>query len=189
MSSTRVSASRNILCLLLIIPVCSFSSASFKEAGLGKTTASAWKTSQNCCFSWYTMSHSPLASSRSCIPKLNFCGGIRNQLHFAEQTNSIAARQRCHTQGPQNLLSRRKFGLAAASGLTWNLLTLEPAQAIETNTANRNNAAAENSAYFYMKWQYSQPADILPYIYANAKQGDADAILAAMDEFGQYYPM
>ncbi len=41
---------------------------------------------------------------------------------------------------------------------------------------------------FYQKWTYAKPADILPYIFANARKGAVDEILDAMDEFGLRYP-
>jgi hypothetical protein len=41
---------------------------------------------------------------------------------------------------------------------------------------------AVDEAAFYSQWRYARPADILPFIFANAKQGDIDGILAAMDE-------
>ena len=46
-----------------------------------------------------------------------------------------------------------------------------------------------SNSVFYAKWPYSNPAAILPYIYATAKKGDVDSILAAMDSFGERYPM
>ena len=42
---------------------------------------------------------------------------------------------------------------------------------------------------FYGRWSYAEPADIVPFVEATAARGDAAAVLAAMDEFGQYYPM
>jgi predicted O-methyltransferase YrrM len=42
---------------------------------------------------------------------------------------------------------------------------------------------------FLGKWPYAKPADILPYLYAAGKKGDVDSILAAMDAFGERYPM
>jgi hypothetical protein len=42
---------------------------------------------------------------------------------------------------------------------------------------------------FYSDWPYIQPSDILPYIFENSAQGDAGAVIAAFDAFGEYYPM
>ena len=42
---------------------------------------------------------------------------------------------------------------------------------------------------FFAEWSYSQPADIIPYIKATAKEGDPVSVLNAMDTFGVYYPM
>ena len=42
---------------------------------------------------------------------------------------------------------------------------------------------------FFAEWSYSQPADIIPYIKATAKEGDPVSVLNAMDTFGRYYPM
>jgi predicted O-methyltransferase YrrM len=42
---------------------------------------------------------------------------------------------------------------------------------------------------FYGRWSYAEPADIVPFVEANAAPGDAKAVLAAMDAFGRYYPM
>jgi len=42
---------------------------------------------------------------------------------------------------------------------------------------------------FYSDWAYIQPSDILPYIFENSAQGDAGAVIAAFDAFGEYYPM
>ena len=42
---------------------------------------------------------------------------------------------------------------------------------------------------FYSDWPYRTPADILPFIHATAQQGDANAVLAAIDTFAAAYPM
>jgi hypothetical protein len=34
-----------------------------------------------------------------------------------------------------------------------------------------------------------QPMDIMPYIYSHASEGDAEAVIKAIDEFGEFYPM
>jgi len=41
---------------------------------------------------------------------------------------------------------------------------------------------------FYSQWPYAQPSDILPFIKSQAREGDAMAVLAAMQTFGDYYP-
>jgi hypothetical protein len=97
------------------------------------------------------------------------------------------------------LTRRSAFGVLACSGsalLQWSSGSVDAAHAAEEVATTKEvadkgitTAAVPNSAEFYMKWRYAQPSDILPYIYASAKQGDADAILKAMDEFGTYYPM
>ena len=40
---------------------------------------------------------------------------------------------------------------------------------------------------FYARWSYAQPSDIIPYVRAVARGGDAEGVLAAMDVFGEYY--
>lgn len=47
----------------------------------------------------------------------------------------------------------------------------------------------EDDMEFHQQWMYAKPQDILPYIYATAKEGQVDQILKAMDEFGRHYPM
>jgi len=54
---------------------------------------------------------------------------------------------------------------------------------------NSRECHAETAAEFYAQWMYVQPSDILPYIYAQAKPGDARAVIEAFDEFGNFYPM
>lgn len=42
---------------------------------------------------------------------------------------------------------------------------------------------------FFADYPYAQPSDILPYVYDTASRGDANAVLNAIDNFSQYYPM
>ena len=44
-------------------------------------------------------------------------------------------------------------------------------------------------AAFFQRWPYIQPSDILPYVRAHATQGDAAAVLAALEAFSVHYPM
>lgn len=53
----------------------------------------------------------------------------------------------------------------------------------------RSGSGAPDSNEFYQKWRYAQASDILPYIFATAREGQVDEILDAMDEFGLRYPM
>ena len=68
---------------------------------------------------------------------------------------------------------------AAAAGLT------------ASSSSSRAEAASTfvKDPAFYGEWSYSQPSDIVPYVKATAKQGDAVGVLRAMDIFGEYYPM
>jgi hypothetical protein len=72
-----------------------------------------------------------------------------------------------------NTLNRRdctSLGILTASALLlWSAEAAEDRKAVD-------------DAAFYSQWRYARPADILPFIFANAKQGDIDGILAAMDE-------
>ena len=42
---------------------------------------------------------------------------------------------------------------------------------------------------FASKWPYQKPSDILDFVYDYAKDGDADAVIQAMDIFASVYPM
>lgn len=46
-----------------------------------------------------------------------------------------------------------------------------------------------NDINFMEKYPYSQPSDILKYIYDSAEEGNVDSVLKAMDEFANVYPM
>ena len=61
-------------------------------------------------------------------------------------------------------------------------------------TTSSSSSSAEASTFvkdpaFYGEWSYAQPSDIIPYVKATAKEGDAVGVLRAMDTFGEYYPM
>lgn len=56
-------------------------------------------------------------------------------------------------------------------------------------TASHPSIAANFNAEFYAEWPYAQPKDILPYVFENSQRGDLGAIISAIDEFGDYYPM
>ena len=47
------------------------------------------------------------------------------------------------------------------------------------------SAAEEN---FYQRWPLVTPADVLPFLRATAKQGDADSVVAALESWGSHYP-
>ena len=74
---------------------------------------------------------------------------------------------------------RRRDALAAAGFV----LGASPA------LASRGADTFVKDPAFYGEWSYSQPSDIIPYVKATAAEGDAQAVLRAMDTFGQYYPM
>eukprot|EP00960_Hanusia_phi_P076826 768617-Hanusia_phi.AAC.2 len=76
-------------------------------------------------------------------------------------------------------IHRRMF-LSSAASVVSSFLVSPPAG---------SSAASVESSEFYVKWPYAQPSDILPFIFSQASQGNVDEILAAMDEFGRYYPM
>ena len=66
--------------------------------------------------------------------------------------------------------------LAAAAAAAWGL-PLRPA------------AAAAEAADVYSSFPYVTPSDILPFLRAEARPGDVDSVLAAIDAFATFYPM
>jgi len=50
-----------------------------------------------------------------------------------------------------------------------------------------NRVVPADDMEFHQQWSYAKPQDILPYIYASAKEGQIDEILKAMDEFGRQF--
>mmetsp|Transcript_37461 Transcript_37461/g.88707 ORF Transcript_37461/g.88707 Transcript_37461/m.88707 type:complete len:318 (+) Transcript_37461:1-954(+) len=92
----------------------------------------------------------------------------------------IAMQERGAAEAPA--FSRRGLlgiGFAGAAGAAWGGVKEVRAEEEERMS----------NSVFYAKWPYSKPSAILPYIYATAKKGDVDSILAAMDGFGERYPM
>lgn len=71
---------------------------------------------------------------------------------------------------------RHLLACAAASPLLWP-------------RASRAYADDPAGAAFYQRWPYVVPADILPYLRAHAAQGDASAVLSALEAFSTHYPM
>ena len=71
---------------------------------------------------------------------------------------------------------RQLLAGAAASPLLWP-------------RASRAFADEPAGAAFYQRWPYVVPADILPYLRAHAAQGDASAVLSALEAFSTHYPM
>ena len=57
--------------------------------------------------------------------------------------------------------------------------------AVAESDAAGNRVVPEDNIEFQAKWTYAKAQDILPYIYATAKEGQVDDILSAMDEFGR----
>ncbi|PSC72400.1 catechol O-methyltransferase-like [Micractinium conductrix] len=50
-------------------------------------------------------------------------------------------------------------------------------------------AAAAEAADVYSSFPYVTPSDILPFLRAEARPGDVDSVLAAIDAFATFYPM
>ena len=72
--------------------------------------------------------------------------------------------------------------MSAAASLAAALAAPRPARAEEKRAFVKDPS-------FYGRWSYAEPADIVPFVEATAARGDAAAVLKAMDEFGEYYPM
>eukprot|EP00878_Enallax_costatus_P016529 GHUV01017341.1.p2 GENE.GHUV01017341.1~~GHUV01017341.1.p2 ORF type:complete len:126 (+),score=23.66 GHUV01017341.1:147-524(+) len=51
-----------------------------------------------------------------------------------------------------------------------------------------SSATATRDPMFYAKWSYASPADIIPFIKHQTAPGDSQAVLEAMNVFGEYYP-
>ena len=82
-----------------------------------------------------------------------------------------------------SLLLERRAALLGGAGavMTTTLLLLraEMASAAE-------EAPSEPS--FFERWPYREAGDFVPFLEANAAQGDAAGVLAALDRWGEYYP-
>jgi hypothetical protein len=87
-------------------------------------------------------------------------------------------------------LSRRAALRNAAVGASgaWLVLGGGHCAAAESDAAG-NRVVPEDNIEFQAQWRYAKAQDILPYIYATAKQGNVGEILRSMDEFGRHYPM
>jgi hypothetical protein len=59
------------------------------------------------------------------------------------------------------------------ASLALSLAALQPARAEEN---------------FYEAWPYVVPSDVLPFVRDKAQEGDAEATLAALEEFAVHYP-
>jgi len=75
---------------------------------------------------------------------------------------------------------------AALAGGAAAALLLAPAR---RSRAAPSAAGDPQGVDFYQRWPYVEPADILPYLRAHASQGDAAAVLAALEAFSTHYPM
>jgi predicted O-methyltransferase YrrM len=60
--------------------------------------------------------------------------------------------------------------------------------ALLTGASTTLRAEAADDTDFYQRWPSVEPADVLPYVRATARAGDADAVVAALDEWGRHYP-
>ena len=63
--------------------------------------------------------------------------------------------------------------------------------AVSFSSATNARAASQETMTtpeFMNAWPYRAPKDILPYIFANAAEGDVTAVLQSMDTFATYYP-
>ena len=69
--------------------------------------------------------------------------------------------------------SRRRILLSSTAGTALALL------------GRQSCAFAED---FYQRWPLVQPSDVLPFIRASAKQGDAEAVVTALDVWASKYP-
>ena len=88
----------------------------------------------------------------------------------------------CARSGRRDALVAGTLSLSAAASLAAALAAPRSARAEEKRAFVKDPS-------FYGRWSYAEPADIVPFVEATAARGDAAAVLAAMDEFGQYYPM
>ena len=88
--------------------------------------------------------------------------------------------------GAEAQLPRRRDALLAAAGV----FLAAPSSAPFARAADAAAPAKfVKDPSFYARWSYAQPSDIIPYVRAVAREGDAEGVLAAMDVFGEYYPM
>ena len=86
--------------------------------------------------------------------------------------------------------SRRAAVLAGTvSPLAAMLVTVGTAPSAKAATNGDPPREFVKDPSFYAQWSYAQPSDIVPFVEATATRGDAQSVLAAMDTFGQYYPM
>lgn len=101
-----------------------------------------------------------------------------------------AAQQR--VQQLASTVSKSRTGLVSrraqiAGGLA--VLSLSVAPCKDAIAATAAAAGSTDAASFYARWPYIEPSDVLAYVKAVARRGDADGVLAAIDKFSAYYPM
>ncbi|KAF6251638.1 S-adenosyl-L-methionine-dependent methyltransferase [Scenedesmus sp. NREL 46B-D3] len=91
------------------------------------------------------------------------------------------------THSVQCAAARREMLSLLAATLPANA-ALELLAAVMPNAAHSATEAPAKDPTFYARWPYATPADIIPYIEAEAVRGDAQSVLDAMDAFSLYYP-
>lgn len=91
-------------------------------------------------------------------------------------------------QHPPSAPSRRRALLLAAPAAAAAALTTAARAAAAAAAAGADDEE-DAAASFYQRWPYQRPADILPFVRARAARGDAGAVLAALEEFAERFPM
>lgn len=89
---------------------------------------------------------------------------------------------RSTSQASSHVVCRRAVLAAAAAALAVALERVEAAHAMSRGPTDNE---ADELPNFYARWPYVKPSDILPWVKANAAPGDADAVLAALDEWAR----
>ena len=84
----------------------------------------------------------------------------------------------------------RRAAVAQAAVVAGHFVALGGAVRVNAESdAAGNRVVPADDMEFHQQWSYAKPQDILPYIYASAKEGQIDEILKAMDEFGRQFLM
>ena len=99
-----------------------------------------------------------------------------------QTTTSTSARQQqlSRHSNPINILAATRRGTLAG------LAAVAASPVIYSNAAWADIAGSmkkEDDEDFYTRWQYARPSDILPYIYENARKGNAASVLRAIEDF------
>jgi hypothetical protein len=98
-------------------------------------------------------------------------------LYRQEPNSSLHEASECATTSRRSTLLHGGAALAAAAAAA------PAAFARAVLAAEPLPSAAAAGESFYSLWPYMQPSDILPFVRERARQGDAQAVLDALDEW------